>query len=264
MALVHLTLAARGNLALFPTEHQQRAAIHCLAKAVGDCLSLFNVLVVHTHIAADDGNATGSLKRKLRYALNPVASAPITEIWDEPVRDRKHAGNLVRYFVTQVLHHKIDVHPALQTGSCIHDLLGTRHVPGLVLQTEHVGNPRPSELLELAGLRTRALTPVSDEEIRALGACRLRAAATAALAVGPALSGRSTPVVLARRVTVQLGLAAGIPRSELAHALGVHRGSLTKLALGSVPADVFVVVRMRLALEQAVAAATQCTFRLWR
>jgi len=265
MALYHVTFAARRRAVLFPTEAHQRAAVRCLARTVGDKLALFNAMDEHGHTTVEEEEKKlARLEAKLKAALSAVSAEPIVVTWEERVEDPKHARSLVRYDVTQTVHHETGVHPALQSGSCAHELLGTRWVPGFALRTELVGRPSEATILGHLGLSQRPLVPVTDEQVRELGACRLRAAVTAALAVGPRLDGRSAPVVLARRVTAQMAVAAGIARSEIAHALEVHPNSLWHMLLRPVPVDVVVAVRMRLALEQAVAAATGCTFRLCR
>jgi hypothetical protein len=265
MALYHVTFAARRRAVLFPTEAHQRAAVRCLARAVGDKLALFNAMDEHGHATLEEQEKLlAKLEAKLRSALSTVSAEPIVAVWDERVEDPKHARSLVRYTATQTIHHESGVHPALQSGSCAHELLGTRKVPGLTLRTELVGRPSESTVLGHLGLSQRPLVPVTDEQIRELGACRLRAAVTAALAVGPKLDGRAAPVVLARHVTAHMAVAAGIPRSEIAHALEVPPNSICYMLGRPVPVDVVVAVRMRLALEQAVAVATGCTFRLGR
>ena len=89
--------------------------------------------------------------------------------------------------------------------------------------------------------------------VRSLGACRLRDAATAALAVGPQLAGRTAGVVLARAAACRIAQASGIARAEIVHALGLPVRTAQRLVHYPVEDSLLDAVRRRLALEELAA-----------
>ncbi|MFH2010376.1 MAG: hypothetical protein ABI333_27505 [bacterium] len=254
MALWHVILSSSRRLPMFPTEKHQRAAVRALVCAAPDRLALFGLVKEHGHVAlAASPCRRRHIKSAVVQSVGAVAVEPVEVSFCERIEDPKHLRSLVRYFINQSSHHGVKGHPALWSGSCVHELLQTRALSNLRLLVEDLLSDLKSTVLEMVGLPGRLIQPASDEKIRALGATRLVMAAAAALAVGPVLTGHSTPVLLARRAAAQLGRKAGIARDELGWALQVSARALTRLLQG--PADLVVeeAVRRRLDLEQAVA-----------
>jgi hypothetical protein len=255
MALWHLVFSSSGRLPLFPTEEHQRRAVRCLARVAPEALLLFSMVTEHGHtVARAEEPRLGRLKRSARLSLGAVAAEPIGPVWHEPVKDSRHLRSLVRYHLTQAPHHEVPSHPALWSGSCFHDLARTRAVDGLELRiAEFLPTLRLREVYEMVGLPPQELEPVTDDELRRLGAARLVEATAAALAVGPGLSGNEPAVVQARCAVVHLGRQADIPRGELRWALNVSRRTLSRLALGPRNSKHERAIRMRLSLEEVVA-----------
>jgi len=256
MALWHLILASPRRLPMFPTEKHQRAAVRALATVAPDRLALFGLVREHGHVAlAASTRRRRYLKGSLVRALSSVAAEPVQITFCERIEDPKHLRSLVPYFINQSSRHKVNGHPALWSGSCIHELLRTRVLPDLRLLVEDLLSDLKSTVLEVVGLPGQLIQPASDEEIRTLGATRLVMAAAAALAVGPVLVGRGAPAMLVRRAAAQLGREAGIARDELSWALEVPARVLSGLLRNPVVAVVAEAVRRRLNLEEAVARA---------
>ncbi len=99
------------------------------------------------------------------------------------------------------------------------------------------------------------LEPADDARVRALGAVRLAAASASAVGADPALGGKGAAEVLARRATAVLATAVGIPNSEVAYALGMHPIASSRLRHRPVDERVLRAARLRISLEDAVAAA---------
>jgi hypothetical protein len=255
MALWHVVFSSPRRLPLFPTEKQQRKAVRRLVRIARGILVLFGLVNEHGHTVVQIPEArVGPFKRSVRLSLGAVAAEPIGPVWVEPVEDPKHLRSLVRYHLTQAPHHEVPSHPALWSGSCFHELARTRAVDGLELRiAETLPKLRLREVYEMVGLPPRELEPVTDDELRRLGAARLVDAAAAALAVAPELKGNEPPVVQVRHVVAQLGHQADIPRSELRWALDVSRTTLHRLVGGARNSKHERAVRMRLSLEEAVA-----------
>jgi hypothetical protein len=254
MALWHVVFSSPRRLPLFPTEEQQRKAVRCLARIARGVLVLFGLVNEHGHtVVQSPKTRVGPFKRLVRLSLGAVAAEPIGPVWVEPVEDPKHLRSLVRYNLTQAPHHEVPSHPALWSGSCFHELARTRAVDGLELRiAETLPKLRLREVYEMVGLPPQELEPVTDDELRGLGAARLVEAAAAALALGPGLSGNKPAVVQARQTVIHLGRQAGIRCSELSWALDMTARSVCRLTHTSRDRKIELAVRMRLALEDAV------------
>ncbi|MDP2310840.1 MAG: hypothetical protein Q8P18_32780 [Pseudomonadota bacterium] len=257
MRSFHLTFAAVGRHALFPTERARRAAVRALGRVAGAWIVLFAIVDDHVHVVVlCEEERVGRLARAIVLALRPVASAALEPAFVRPVRDRGHLESLVGYVLTQQAHHGLAEHGALATGSCYRDLLGARLVPGLTLR---IGQALPRFRLREAcrhvALPEVELCPVTLDVVRAAGAARVVAAASAALAVAPELIGNAAEVVEVRRAAVQLALTSGIHLAEMAHALGIGVGTARRLAVREVAEPVLRAIRLELALEAAVGAA---------
>jgi hypothetical protein len=108
-------------------------------------------------------------------------------------------------------------------------------------------------VLAILGLEPSDLR-CTDDDLRNAGAARILAAAAAALGVGPELTGRASPVAIARAATIQLGRAANISRRELGWATRLTGQRIGQLLRTAVDRETLEAVRRRLALENAVRA----------
>jgi hypothetical protein len=250
----HLTLASEGRAPLFPSDRRRLDAVRALARVAGGRMALFFVADDHVHLVVHaPESGVGRLGRDLLLALRAVAEAPIQPGRPKPVAGRDHMRTLLRYVLTQTSHHRIPVHPALWTGSCVPDLLGARRIPGLDLQLgEALPRAGEGEVLEAVELDSAPLVPADDALLRGLGPARI--AAAAARAAGVVLEGRSAPVVEARTAAVQLGRALGLPPSLLAEVLGVTPRSVGYLTARPAPEALLAAVRRRVALDERVAS----------
>jgi len=115
---------------------------------------------------------------------------------------------------------------------------------------------RLRQLFEWVGLPPVPVWPATDEEIRAAGVQRLKAAAASATAADPELRGRCAPEVRAKRVVAHLSREVGIQTADTRWALGLTQRRVE--ALRATPADRAAVqaTRVRLSLEDRVARKT--------
>jgi hypothetical protein len=233
MALWHVSFAADDRMPLFPSERLRRSALLTLAKIAKTVLVLFSIVDEHLHLVSDgDTSSTRRLRQALHQALGAIAGPALADSWCKPVKDRKHLLSLVRYHLVQVVKHSVQgVHPALWSGSCFQDLIGARLIPGLELRAAEK-LPR-HQITALAckevGLPGFVARPVSVATLRELGITKIKAAAAAAVAADPALTGRTRPEILARSAAAQLGRLAGISRSEIRWALEVTKQGLSAM-----------------------------------
>ncbi len=250
----HLTFATDGRNPLFPEEAVYRTAVRALGRVAGTSAVLFNIVDEHIHLLLwCDRPRSGRLAQALLRAMRPLASAVVEPARIRPVESRAHMKSLVDYVLSQTIHHKIPVHPALWTGSCFPDLIGARILRGLELQLRQaLPRFRMRDVYQAVGLTNGPLAPCPLEAVRSAGISRLVAATSAALAVGPILTGNSAPVVQARRVTAQLAHQSEIAIAEVAWALDLAPRSAYRLLQRPVDPATSKAVRIRLALENAV------------
>lgn len=255
----HITLASRGRSTLFPTEAELRVGGERLAMVAGDVSLLFNIVDDHLHdvVEAPDFGAASNLSRGIRLALGPVARVGFNDRDIKPVETRAHLKRLVRYVLTQPAHHGLPTHSALWTGSSFLDLAGTRWLPSMKARLKDaLPRLRWGDLLQILGLPMDPLLPISPEAVASLGLARLVGATSAALNANPALEGRRSEVVLARRSVVYLAKECGIRSSDLQRALGWSQRSVERYFATPVPEAILTAVRRRLALEELVSRAT--------
>jgi len=259
MRAFHLTYSSNLRDPLFPDEALRRRALRVLARVAGDRAVLFCIVDDHLHnVVLCDKARVGRVAEGLRRALSPLAGAQLAPAHIRPVEGRSHMQWLVRYVLNQPSKHGLSTHPALWTGSCFADLIGARCVPGLTLRlADALPRFHWRDACALVGLDPTTVSPASNGEVRTAGAARLVAAAGAAFAVGPELSGKSRGAVTAKRAAVQLGFAAGLARSELAWAVDQPLRSVRRLAASPLDTASLATVRRRIALENAVAFSGQ-------
>lgn len=254
MEVWHLTFSSDGRFPLFQDEASRRAAVRKLVKVAGREMLLFSIVDDHAHqvIGCEPGRK-GKICGGLLTSLRSVSNVDIRPAYQRPVKNRSHMTWLVKYLLEQVVHHDMNEHPALWSGSCYQDIVGARFIEGLHLR---VGALLPrlgtEKINEVVGIPAHPLSPANDTAIRRVGVTRLVDAAGNALAVGPTLSGRRAPVVLAKRAVAHIAEGAGVSRKEVAWALGLCPETVRLLLQVPVDSKVLEAVRLRLALEDLV------------
>ncbi len=252
----HVRLATDGRHPMFPTEQALREAVRILVHTAGRDLALFCIVDDHIHAVLWCPREvltwrTRSLCRVMRHR----SAAPITPSWFTPVRSRQHLSNLVAYLLCQTGHHGLPGHPALWSGSCFQDLVGARVLRGHDSQLP-TALPRLQrwEICRAVGLAEQDVQPLEIDRVRSLGAARILSASSAALGVGPDLEPRSRARFLVRVLTVRTGREAGLAREELSWVLGCSNRNIHRLEDVEIAEHLLRAVRIRLTLEQAVAA----------
>jgi hypothetical protein len=251
MALVQLRFSSDGRLALFPDEAHRRAAVHKLVKVAGGQLVMFGFVDHHGHPLVVTNDA-GILKRVLGSTLGTVAAQPLEKLWSDVVRERRHALALVDYLINQPLKHGIPAHPATWTGSGFLDAVGARIIDGLALRLFEELRITKDHLLEMVGLPPGCLRPAPNDMVRALGAVRLKEAASAVFAADLDLKKNNVPSIRARRVVAVLAQIVGICVGDVAWALDVAEIAARRLAKREVDPAWLEAARIRLGLEEVV------------
>jgi len=256
MEIHHLTFTVKRRHPMFENTARRREALRRLAAAVGPSLALFALVDEHLHAVLLTGMLAPSRAAQATIkTLLPIAATPFQPTDIRPVEGRSHMQWLVGYVLTQLWHHKLPGHPALDDGSCFLDLAGARLIEGLRLRIgDALQRFNIFQAYAAVGLPLEELEPASRQTVREAGVARLVSATTAALCVDPELKGRSRLVVLARAAVARLAARADIASSEVGWALGVSRRTLQRLLRRPVSADVWLAIRMRLSLENRVAA----------
>ncbi len=254
----HLTFSADGRQAFYPTEDGAMAGVQALVRIAGPYLAAFCVVDEHVHTVPVANEADlAHLRRSLVRSLRSTTAVPVLPAHVRHVDTRRYLEWLIDYVLLQPLKHRQPGHPAPWPGSCFLDLVGARHLPGLDLQLARVlPRYRLRSAFETLALGSEPLSPTPDEEARWLPTLDVVAAAARATGAPPALAGRSTPEVRARRTAAQLLTACGASPKTLADALrrtrqGVHQ----LLARPAHPRDLSAL-RLRLALEARVQVTT--------
>lgn len=254
----HLTWSSVGRHPLAPDESVRRRLVRALARVAGGDVVLYSVVDDHIHVVLYcDEVRRGVLSGALTFAFRALVAAPLDPPFVRTVRDRSHLDWLADgYILRQSWKHGLQGHPAVWTGSCFPDLVGARILAGLNLCIA-TALPRWRLRRAYAGvfLPERPLKPADDARLRAVGAARLASAAASAVGAEPTLTGKGAAEVLARRAAATLGNAAGIPSSEIAHALGMHPVACARLRHRAVEERVLGAVRLWIALEDAAAAS---------
>ncbi len=253
-----LTFSSGGRQPLFPTEATRRAAIRTLLRVTGDALVLFSIVDDHVHVVLFCPRPlAGRRAQALHRALAPVASAPLRPAHISAVEDRSHLRWLVTYLLRQPVKHQLGEHPALWTGGCFADLVGAR-LPGTLATSLRLALPR-FRLRTAYGAVGLPPVPIEALDDRALASCglgRIVSATAAALCLDPALSGSGAAIVDARRAVVAASTVARFPAGHVAETLGISPRTVRRYRQEGADAGALRAVRMRLALEDVVRAAS--------
>jgi hypothetical protein len=164
----HTSFNSVGNVVLFSSEAQVRAALRRLARVASGQLLGFCLVDTHCHFHIADGRrGAGRLMRGIQQSMAAVIGAALQPTHYEPIADQRHNLNTVRYLLKQPSHHDLPGHPALWSGSVLLDLLGARCLGGLASRLD-IWMPRlgSRDYLVAVGLPPEPLT-VAPAEIRA-------------------------------------------------------------------------------------------------
>jgi hypothetical protein len=252
--LIQLRVSSKGRDPLVPDEAKRRIVVHDLASALKGKLTMFGFVDEHGHVVVlDEPEHLAYLKQSTRAVFDNVSIGETEPVWDGPVNGRSHAMSLLRYVENQTFHHEIPEPPALWSGSCFLDLVGARFIEGLEPRLFEV-LPRLTvdDLPPLVGLPYGRIQPASDAMIRALGACRLRDAASAALAADPELQGNKKPARRARHVVARMARLVGIATDDVVYVLKRANPVVRRHANRPIERAWERATRVRLALEELV------------
>jgi hypothetical protein len=259
MQLSHVSIATAGRLPMFADDAPRRAALHILAQRLPGQIVAFALVDDHLHLLLlGAAEALARTLRDLAFALAPLVKQPLLPAHIKPVADDTHLRTTLRYLLEQPVHHNTGELPALATGSCYAEIAGARAIPGLVLQLDAVlprEGTRP-ELEAVVGLPAGPLPQLSPVALRRLGANRMVLAAAFA-AGASSMEGRSEPTFAARRAVAELARESGIALPEVAFALDLTPDAVRRMEAKPADATLLAATRTRLALEQAVAAASR-------
>jgi len=246
-----MRFSAPGRPTLFPSEELRRAAVQTVGRLAPGIVVLLSIVDDHLHLLLLCEQARVSrLAHDLLLALRSIGPPDLEPAWFKPVRGRIHLENTVNYLLTQVPHHGLPHHPALYTGNGFVDLVGARAVSGLnSCLLEALPRYRMRDAYSAVGLSEGPLVPADAEAIRRAGALRLVSGTTAALCVGPELTGRSRRVTRARIVASHLAAESWIRTGELAESLAVTPRTVQRLITHVPTPRDLDAVRRRLALE---------------
>jgi hypothetical protein len=251
---VHLTYATVGRVPLAPSPESRLALVRALARVAGGGTAMFAVVDDHAHVVVLGKDAQiASWSRSLLAAWRALG-AELLPAHVSPVATRSHAEWLVRYTLTQGMHHGIAGDPATAPGSWFADLVGARRLEGLSLRLgDLLPRFRAREAYAMVGLPMSELSPADDATVARLGWAFVAERAAASLAVA-SLAGNSAEVVRARCVVAALAAGAGARPREIGSALGLtDRAAARLIARGADPLDVLATRRM-IALHLAAEA----------
>ena len=166
MPVWHLTFPTADRMPLFPEEPVRRRAYLRLSRLVGARAVLQSLVDTHLHMApAGTRAAAGRLSQSVVQCLVKGFGVSIGAADIRRVRDRSHMLWLVRYFLTQLPHHRLPGDPALYSGSCFQDLIGARVIDGFALHRHRAapadqrGPGRAGQPAEGAGHREAGADP---------------------------------------------------------------------------------------------------------
>jgi hypothetical protein len=259
MHLTHVTIATVGRLALARDETERRTLVRALASVATRRLLGFGFADDHLHFSARARHPRHLARDVRRRVAAALPSVQLQTPHLQPIESRAHLERVVTYQLRQTAKHDVasTASAALWTGSCFLDLVGARLLPGFdasLLQAE-LPRLRARLLFGAVGLAPVPLEPASNDTLRRAGAARLVTLAAAVYAVGPALVGRGRLVVAARALAVQVANRCGLPASEVRLLLGVNQSTTWRLTQRPTDPRAARALRLRLTLEQRVAAS---------
>lgn len=249
----HITLAADGRSALFPSAAARVEAARALATAGGSAGVLFCAADDHVHLVVRAERA-GRIASRLSQLLRHRTGGPLEPARLRAVETRAHLESLVRYVLDPSSHHQLATadHPATWPGSCFLDLVSARALPGFRPGTLRESLPRLSREELYAAVGLEPVEPAGDDVLASLGADALAEAAAGTVGL-PAPLGQTASEVVATRAVVQLAGRLGVPSSRLALALGASRRTLERCRAAPPVPDAERAIRQWVAVSRAAA-----------
>lgn len=251
-----IRLSSTGRKPLFMEEDTLRRCVRALARITSPDLLLFGLADDHGHFTLRTTRARAAdVARALHNSLHRTTGLDLEPAWIDEVRSRSHLLNLLPYDLRQSEHHRLPRQDALWTGSCVHEMVGTRWIRGFSLCFfDEIPRSRPEDALAALGLGRHPLGTPAMEELSGIPLPNLLAATSAAACVPGALQGNEPSVVEARVAAIHLAIEAGYGRVQIADALGCTRQGVGRLANHTPEGPLLAAVRRRLALEARVAS----------
>ena len=250
----HTTRAGDGRRVLLPDEARTRRGVRTLIRTSRSGLLLFCFAGDHLHDASgyDSPNqmVAGHGAACVTNALRRITDVPLEPSRRRPVESRSHMRWLLRYIWRQPEHHGLSGSLPLWTGSSFLDTIGARWVHGWRPPLRAV-LPRLTarDIYTCLDLPPEPFVPLDAETLRRIGARRVVAAASAAVAAPPDLRSRTPVVVLARAIAARAARFARILTADMAAALASSPRTVQRLATRPVPAGALDAFRKRLGLE---------------
>lgn len=221
----HLVLRLRDNRVIVPTVADRRYLARAIFERAREyALLAFRAADTHIHLAAACSRlAAGQLARRIEISSTRTLRLAVgfAPAHIEPMRTQRHLRNTFFYILRQHQHHGIDTDP-FHEGSNLPDLLGLRRIG--VYSAENVRallpRVRRADLLEVLGVAT--LDRPAELTLERL------AAATAAAAALPDLSGCAAETNAARRAAIALA-GRTFSSIQLSRALCTSRSTVNRM-----------------------------------
>jgi REP element-mobilizing transposase RayT len=256
--LWHLTFSSANQYPLVPDETLRRKVVHKLVKKSGQEMVLYCVVDNHIHlVVACDRKRVGAIKMALHKSLGALVVQEMLPAHLRSVGSQSHLRWLVRYLLLQVIHHELEEHPALWSGSCFQDLVGARYIKGAINLRQRLEAHLPryhwKNYYEIIGLPLQEIEPASIVEVQNSGFSRLVEAASVSLATEPSLKGKFEQAILAKRSVAQIGKVVGFSIAQMARTLKAPERTIRHMCAQPVEKDAKAAICTRLALENTVA-----------
>jgi hypothetical protein len=241
----HVTSRLYDDRVIAPTIPERRRLARA-ALRIGRDAGLLAFAIADTHLHAElacDRVAAGRFAWRVELSAQAQfrPGVPFERARIRPIADQRHLANAFWYVLRQQQRHGLDVDPHFE-GSSLPDLLGLRSLdPGLAGRVRTLlPRVRRAELIELLG---RA----DDLEVCPADFAGL-AAATAAAAALPDLTGRTGAVVAARTAAIH-AVGPTLASPAIARLLGCSESAVRRLRGGPPPAPGLVrAIRRQLVL----------------
>ncbi|MBT3223324.1 MAG: hypothetical protein HN348_29980 [Proteobacteria bacterium] len=243
MRLSQITFASHNRPTLFTSHEEFTWAAATIARTTHGRAILFCAADDHGHVVfAGDRFSVGRICSGMVRALNRELDHRVkVSIW--PVDGRKHLETLISYVLNQTKHHGIQSNPTLWPGSCFHDLIGARLLPGFDADLLRRILPRLRDETIYAKVNLPPLVPASDEQLSLVGLKQLRQSATRTLPQPHGYRGRPS-----RTATVQLARQLGFQTAEIARALHMSPRTIRELTAAPREPTVEYAIRMQVSL----------------
>ncbi|MFN2168145.1 MAG: hypothetical protein ACK2U9_18030 [Anaerolineae bacterium] len=241
----HIRIRLEDSRVIAHSADQQRVVARVvLAQGQACGLLAFGLPDTHLHLQARcDLRAAGRLSQRVGASLKQRLGLPVRFVTypHEPIRDQRHLFNTLRYVLTQHVRHGLDPRAVLEATN-LPDLIGLRLLGGYT--RDHIARCLPrvqrATFLEWAGLTGLQSAEGPLDEVLA---------ATLAATALPRLTGRSVPVLQARRALMEV-VGPRLPTADLAALLGVTERTLYRFKHHPVDMALVRAIRLQLGLRR--------------